>query len=72
MGLPDFGEPSLRAVYAECGDEVAALSHGLHEIALCPFRVALLHYAPVSVPVMGRDFWVFELSGAARAATAIH
>jgi hypothetical protein len=26
----------------------------------------------VSVPVMGQDFWVFELSGAARAATAIH
>ena len=126
MGLPDFGEPSLRSVYAECGDEVQALSRGLHEIALCPFRVALLHYAPipetlhgeppeiwtflgsdrlsapllehrpdlilhghahsgrlqgelegvpvynVSVPVMGQDFWVFELSGTARAATAIH
>jgi uncharacterized protein len=126
MGLPDFGEPSLRAVYAECGQEVEALAHGLHEIALCPFRVALMHYAPipetlhgepaeiwpflgsdrlaapilehrpdlvlhghahagrlqgdlegvpvynVSVPVMGQDFWVFELSGAARTATAIH
>jgi hypothetical protein len=24
------------------------------------------------VPVMGQDFWVFELSGAAQAATAIH
>jgi Icc-related predicted phosphoesterase len=126
MGLPDFGEPSLRGIYAECGEEVRALSHGLHEIALCPFRVALLHYAPVpetlhgepaeiwaflgsdrlaapilehrpdlvlhghahsgrlqadlegvpvynvSVPVMGQDFWVFELSGAARAASAIH
>src|SRR5918998_1297205 len=47
MGLPDFGEPSLRAIYAECGEEVEALSYGLHEIALCPFRVALLHYAPV-------------------------
>jgi uncharacterized protein len=126
MGLPDFGEPSLRSVYAECGEEVEALSHGLREIALCPFRVALLHYAPtpetlqgepieifpflgsdrlaapilehrpdlvlhghahagklqgelegvpvynVSVPVMGQDFWVFELSGAARSATALH
>jgi uncharacterized protein len=126
MGLPDFGEPSLRAIYAECGEEAAALGRGLHEIALCPFRVALLHYAPipdtlhgeaaeiwpflgsdrlaapilehrpdlvlhghahagrlqgelegvpvynVSVPVMGQDFWVFELSGAARSAGAIH
>jgi hypothetical protein len=26
----------------------------------------------VSIPVMGQDFWVFELSGAARTATAIH
>jgi Icc-related predicted phosphoesterase len=126
LGLPDFGEPSLRAIYAETTAEVNALSTGLHEIALCPFRIALLHYAPiaetlhgeppeiwtflgsdrlaapilehrpdlvlhghahggrlqaeldgvpvynVSVPVMGQDFWIFELSGAAQAATAIH
>jgi Icc-related predicted phosphoesterase len=126
LGLPDFGEPSLRSIYAETTAEAEALLHGLHEIALCPFRVALLHYAPlaetlhgeppeiwtflgsdrlaapilehrpdlvlhghahagrlkaeldgvpvynVSVPVMGQDFWLFELSGAAQAATAIH
>ena len=126
MGLPDFGERSLRGIYAETGEEVEALGRGLHEIALCPFRVALLHYAPipdtlhgepqeiwtflgsdrlaapilehrpdlvlhghahagrlqgeldgvpvynVSVPVMGQDFWVFQLSAAAQAATAIH
>lgn len=126
LGLPDFGERSLREVYAETGAEVDALARGLHEIALCPFRIALLHYAPVaetlqgepgeiwaflgsdrlaapirehrpdlvlhghahsgklqaaidgvpvfnvSVPVMGQDFWIFELSAATRAATAIH
>jgi uncharacterized protein len=126
LGLPDFGEASLRALYAETTVEVDALGAGLHEIALCPFRIALLHYAPVaetlqgeppeiwtflgsdrlaapilehrpdlvlhghahagrlhadldgvpvynvSVPVMGQDFWLFELSGAAQAATAIH
>ena len=125
-GLPDFGEPSLRGIYAEAGQEVEALSDGLREIALCPFRIVLMHYAPtpetlhgeppeiwaflgtdrlaapilehrpdlvlhghahsgrlqgslegvpvynVSVPVMGQDFWVFELSGAERASTAIH
>jgi uncharacterized protein len=124
--LPDFGEPSLRAVYAECGDEVAALDDGLQEIATCPFRIALLHYAPttetlrgepseiwaflgtdrlahpiaehrpdlvlhghahsgtfegelagvpvfnVSVPVMKRAFWVFEVTAAARPTTPIH
>jgi uncharacterized protein len=126
LALADFGEASLRRLYTETGEEVEALSLGLREIAVCPFRVALLHYAPVaetlhgeppeiwtwlgsdrlaapilehrpdlvlhghahagrlqadlegvpvynvSVPVMGQDFWVFELSGAARAATAIH
>jgi Icc-related predicted phosphoesterase len=124
--LPDFGEPSLRAVYAETGAEVRALDEGLRAIAACPFRIVLMHYAPtletlqgepeaiwaflgsdrfaapiaehepdlvlhghahagtfegrvgevpvfnVSVPVMGRDFWVFELTGAARRAAEIH
>ena len=123
--LPDFGEPSLRAVYAETGQEVEAVSEGLGEVALCPFRVLLLHYAPtwetlegeareiwaflgtdrlqapiiehrpdlvlhghahagrfraevagvpvfnVSVPVMGRAFWVFELTGGAVPSTPI-
>jgi Icc-related predicted phosphoesterase len=126
LGLPDFGEPSLRGIYAEGGEEVEALGRGLGEIALCPFRVALLHYAPipetllgepseiwpflgsdrlaapllehrpdlvlhghahsgrlqaeldgvpvynVSVPVMGQDFWVFELSGSTQPTGAIH
>ena len=124
--LPDFGEPSLRGIYAESGAEAAALDAGLRAIAHCPVRVALLHYAPtsetlvgepepiwtflgtdrlappiaeaepdlvlhghahagtfegrigaspvynVSVPVMQRDFWVFELAGAERATTPIH
>src|SRR5215208_2728877 len=125
LGLPDFGEPSLRGIYAETGVEVEGLAEGLREIAPCPLRIALLHYAPtpdtlhgeppeiwtflgsdrlaaplleqrpdlvlhghahagrlqadldgvpvynVSVPVMGQDFWLFELSGATQAA-AIH
>ena len=126
LGLPDFGEPSLRAIYAETTAEVEALGAGLREIALCPFRIALLHYAPiadtlqgeppeiwtflgsdrlaapilehrpdlvlhghahtgrlqgeldgvpvynVSVPVMGQDFWLFELSAATQQAAATH
>jgi Icc-related predicted phosphoesterase len=123
--LPDFGEPSLRAIYAEGMEEVRALDAGLRAIALCPFRIALLHYAPtsdtlagerrdiwtflgtdrlappilehapdlvlhghahagtfegrvgevpvynVSVPVLGEDWWVFELSGKARAPSEV-
>jgi Icc-related predicted phosphoesterase len=124
--IPDFGEPLLRRVYAEGMEEVAALDASLREIALCPFRIALLHYAPtsetlegerrdiwaflgtdrlavplaehapdlvlhghahagtfsgrvgevpvynVSVPVMGEDWWVFEMSGSARVPSEVH
>jgi len=124
--IPDFGEPILRQVYAESVRETAGLDEALRAIALCPFRIALLHYAPVtdtlvgerseiwsflgtdrlaaplrehrpdlvlhghahagtfagrvgdvpvynvSVPVLGEDFWVFELTGAARAPSEVH
>jgi uncharacterized protein len=115
--LPDFGEPLLRAVYADTTAEVEALDRGLEAVAGCPLRIVLMHYAPttttlegeprviwaflgssrlaepiarhepdivlhghahagafegsighvpvynVAVPVMGRDFWIFELEG---------
>jgi uncharacterized protein len=124
--IPDFGEPMLREVYAESMREAEALDAGLRAIALCPFRIALLHYAPitatlegertdiwaflgtdrlaaplrehhpdlvlhghahagsfegrvgdvpvynVSVPVLGEEFWVFEITGAARAPSEVH
>jgi Icc-related predicted phosphoesterase len=124
--IPDFGEPLLRAVYADSMREAAALDEALRAIALCPFRIALLHYAPitatlegersdiwaflgtdrlaaplrehhpdlvlhghahagtfagtigeipvynVSVPVLGEEFWVFEMTGAARAPSEVH
>jgi Icc-related predicted phosphoesterase len=124
--LPDFGEPLLRSVYAETTLEVQALDRGLREIALCPTRIVLLHYAPieatiagetpgiwaflgtdrlaapiaehepdlvlhghahdgtfsgaigdvpvynVSVPVIGRDYWLFELDVSGRGRTPIH
>jgi Icc-related predicted phosphoesterase len=124
--LPDFGEPLLRQVYSETSDDVHALDEGLKQIAHCPLRIVLLHYAPstetlagepepiwtmlgndrlaapiaehepdmvlhghahsgtfegsigatpvynVSVPVLARDFWVFELSGLERATTPVH
>jgi Icc-related predicted phosphoesterase len=124
--LPDFGEPLLRSVYHETSLDVDALDRGLREIALCPARIVLLHYAPteatiageapgiwaflgtdrlaapiaehepdlvlhghahsgtfqgaisdvpvynVSVPVIGRDFWLFELDVSSPARAAIH
>jgi uncharacterized protein len=124
--LPDFGEPLLRQVYAETTAEVDALHEGLRAVAVCPFRLVVLHYAPttetlqgeresiwaflgsdrlaapiaehepdlvvhghahagcfegrigevpvfnVSVPVLGQDFWVFELAASSRRASPIH
>src|SRR3954470_11947793 len=59
--LPDFGEPSLRAVYGEATEEVEALEEGLREVALCPLRIVLLHYAPIEATLEGepREIWVF-------------
>ena len=59
--LPDFGEPLLREVYAETGKDVDALERGLCEIAPCPFRIVLLHYAPVAETLRGEppEIWVF-------------
>ena len=124
--LPDFGEPLLRQVYRETSREVEALDQGLREIAVCPTRIALMHYSPtastiageapgiwaflgtdrlaapiaehepdmvlhghahggtfngligqvpvynVSVPVIGRDFWLFELDVSTPARAPIH
>jgi uncharacterized protein len=124
--LPDFGEPLLRSVYRETSVDVEALDRGLREIAACPIRIVLMHYAPtaatiagepegiwvflgtdrlaapiaehepdlvlhghahagtfegaigevpvynVSVPVMGRDFWRFELEARSAGRTSIH
>ena len=124
--IPDFGEPLMREVYAESMREADGLDEALRAIALCPFRIALLHYAPVtatlqgersdiwpflgtdrlaaplrehhpdlvlhghahagtfqgelddvpvynvSVPVLGEDFWVFEMTGARRMPSEVH
>jgi Icc-related predicted phosphoesterase len=124
--LSNFGEPSVRALFAEATAEVDALEEGLRAIETCPLRIVLMHYAPtpetlvgepegiwtflgtdrlappivahepdlvlhghahagtfegrvgevptfnVSVPVMRRDFWVFELTCAERRSSAIH
>ncbi|MGI9097634.1 MAG: metallophosphoesterase family protein [Solirubrobacteraceae bacterium] len=124
--LPDFGEPSLRRLYAETGEEVDALAAGLRAIAACPLRIALMHYAPtcetlggepseiwsflgsermaapilehrpdlvlhghahagrlqgslqgtpvynVSIPVMGQDYWLFELTAARSLSSTLH
>ncbi|HEY8466524.1 MAG TPA: metallophosphoesterase [Solirubrobacterales bacterium] len=66
--LPDFGEPLLRAVYAETSAEVAALDEGLRAIGNCPLRLVLLHYAPTPETLEGEPPGIFAFLGSDRLA----
>jgi uncharacterized protein len=69
--LPDFGEPSLRGIYAEGMAEVAALDAALQAIALCPLRIALLHYAPTTDTLVGERETIWTFLGTDRLAVPI-
>lgn len=69
--LPDFGEPLLRAVYAETGLESEAIAQGLREIVHSDLRIVLLHYAPVEATIMGEPAGIHVLLGSDRLATPI-
>jgi Icc-related predicted phosphoesterase len=69
--LPDFGEPSLRRVYAETTEEVQALRRGLEAIASCPVRIALLHYAPTTTTLEGEPRVIWAFLGSDRLAAPI-
>jgi Icc-related predicted phosphoesterase len=72
--LPDFGEPLLRAVYAETSDDVAALDRELEAVAGCELRIVLLHYAPTTTTLEGepRGIWAFLGSDRLAAPIAEH
>ena len=59
--LPDFGEPSLRRIYAETTAEVEAIAQGLTAVASCRYRIVLLHYSPTATTLEGepRTIWAF-------------
>jgi uncharacterized protein len=69
--LPDFGEPLLRAVYAETGAEVRALDVALGEIEQCPIRITLLHYAPTTTTLEGERETIWSFLGSDRLAAPI-
>jgi uncharacterized protein len=69
--LPDFGEPSLRCVYAETTAEVEALDRGLEEISECALRIALLHYAPTTMTLEGEPPVIWAFLGSDRLAAPI-
>jgi Icc-related predicted phosphoesterase len=69
--LPDFGEPLLRAVYAETGAEVRALDVALEEISKCAIRIALLHYSPTTTTLEGERPTLWTYLGSERLAAPI-
>jgi uncharacterized protein len=69
--LPDFGEPSLRRVYAETTEEVEGLGRALEEIASCDVRIALLHYAPTAATLEGEPPGILAFLGSDRLAGPI-
>jgi Icc-related predicted phosphoesterase len=69
--LPDFGEASLRAVYAETTAEVEALEAGLCQIATCPLRLVVLHYSPLEATIEGEPPEIFAFLGSDRLAAPI-
>ena len=69
--LPDFGEQSLRGVYAEASAEIDALDEGLRGIATCSYRIALLHYAPTPTTLEGEPPGIWAFLGTDRLAAPI-
>ena len=69
--LPDFGEPLLRQLYSETSAEVEAIRGGLQEVAHCPIRIVLLHYAPTSDTLHGEPEGIWTYLGCDRLATPI-
>jgi uncharacterized protein len=69
--LTDFGEPIMRAVYAETSAEVDALARGLEAVSDCALRVVLLHYAPTSSTIEGEPQGIWAFLGSDRLARPI-
>jgi Icc-related predicted phosphoesterase len=69
--LPDFGEPLLRAVYREASEDIDAIDAGLRELAMCPVRIVLLHYAPTDETLAGEPPGIWPFLGTDRLAAPI-
>ncbi len=73
-GLDVIGEASngVEAVPLALQHQPDIVIHGHAHAGTFEGRLAEVPVYNVSVPVMKRDFWVFELTGADRRASAIH
>jgi Icc-related predicted phosphoesterase len=69
--MANFGEPLVRACYAEVTQDVEALNHGLETVAAAQIRVVLLHYAPVAETLEGEPPGIWAFLGSERLAAPI-
>jgi Icc-related predicted phosphoesterase len=69
--MANFGEPLVRACYAEVTQDVEALNRGLEAIAATQIRIALLHYAPISTTLEGEPTGIWAFLGSERLAAPI-
>ncbi len=70
-GWANFGEPLFREAYSETTRDVEALDRGLHAIAGCGLRIALLHYSPTADTLRGEPERLWLVLGAERLAGPI-
>ena len=69
--MANFGEPLVRACYAEVTADVEALNHGLEAIAGTQVRIVLLHYSPSADTLEGEPPGIWAFLGTERLAAPI-
>lgn len=69
--MANFGEPLVRACYAEVTKDVEALNQGLDAIAGTQVRIVLLHYAPTAETLAGEPPGIWAFLGTERLAAPI-
>src|SRR4051812_17226254 len=69
--MANFGEPLVRACYAEVTQDVEALNRGLEAVAGTQIRIVLLHYAPIAETLEGEPPGIWAFLGSERMAAPI-
>jgi Icc-related predicted phosphoesterase len=69
--MANFGEPLVRACYAEVTKDVEALNQGLEAVAAAQVRIVLLHYAPTADTLEGEPPGIWAFLGTERLAAPI-
>lgn len=66
-----FGEAALKTFIRTSIDETVTLENALARLQHCPYKVAVLHYAPIKETLIGEPPELFPFLGTSRLAQAI-